>query len=327
MQRMKHLLHIPVALAFAALAMSCVPELAAQREPGASREAQAREMIDEAGRRVVVPAVVRRIVSLAPNLTETVYALGAQDRLAGVTNYCDYPAEALRKPKVGGAQNPSLEAVVALKPDLVLATTSINRLETVQALERLGIAVYATDPRSVEGVIASIRHVADVIGAGTEGGALATQLEARLGELKRRLAGRAPKRIFFVVWESPLITMGQHTFLADAVRWAGGESIIEAKQDWPQVSIEEVIRQQPDHILFTSSDVVSSEKEFEELSTAAGWKGLNAVQQRHIAIVSDAIARPAPRLVDAIEQLARELHPDAFAPAPENKKEKVEDGK
>ena len=260
-----------------------------------------------------MPADVRRIVSLAPNLTETIYALGAQDRLVGVTNYCDYPPDALKKTKIGTALNPSLEAIVGLKPDLVLATTAIDRLETVQSLERLGISVYATDPHTVEEILVSIRNVGDVIGSPQPGEALAASLASRLARLKNRLAGSAPKRILFVVWETPLITMGKNTFLADAVRWAGGESVFQLTQNWPPVSLEEAVRLQPDALVFASGDPRNSEKELRNLRAAPGWRAMHAVEQGKIITVSDAIARPGPRLIDAVEELARALHPDAFA--------------
>ncbi len=296
------------------LAPWCVPVRATQSSSVvAAQVAQTREVTDETGRHVAVPVDVRRIVSLAPNLTETIYALGAQDRLVGVTNYCDYPPDALKKTKIGTALNPSLEAIVGLKPDLVLATTAIDRLETVQALERLGISVYATDPHTVDGILVSIRNVGEVIGSPQQGDALAASLASRLVQIKLHLAGSAPRRILFVVWEKPLITMGKNTFLADAVRRAGGESVIDLNQNWPTVSLEEAVRQQPDALVFASGDPQNSEKEYANLSTEPGWRVLHAVEQRQIITVSDAIARPAPRLIDAIEELARALHPDAFA--------------
>jgi len=185
-----------------------------------------REVTDEAGRVVRVPVEVRRIVSLAPNMTETVYALGAQDRLVGVTTYCDYPPAAAAKEKVGGPLSPSLEQIVALRPDVVLAAKTANRRETLEALERLGIAVYGTNPKSVEEVLDSTRRVADAIGAREQGEALVAQLRARLAALKQRLSGRPERRVLFVVWHDPLISVGRNTFLADALRWAGASAFV-----------------------------------------------------------------------------------------------------
>ncbi len=282
------------------------------------------QVTDEAGRRVKVPQPVRRIVSLAPSVTETLYALGAQERLVGVTDYCDYPPDALTKPKVGGAINPNLEQVVALKPDLVVVTKTFNRLETVEALERLSLAVYATDAHSVEDVLSSIEHLADLVGAHGQGEALIANLRARLEDLRQALAGRAPRRVFFVVWQSPLISVGRRSFLADALRWAGAESVVNAAQDWPVVSLEEVVRQEPDYLVFAGSHPDEAERTFEELRELPGWRNLRAVRERHIAVISDAVNRPAPRLIDAVEQLARQLHPKAFAEKDEKRSSKSE---
>ena len=271
------------------------------------------EVTDETGRRVSVPQPVRRVVSLAPSLTETLYALGAQGLLVGVTDYCDYPPEAQTKPKVGGPINPNLEQVVALKPDLVLVTKSINRRETVEALERLGVAAYVADARTVEGVLTSTARVAEVVGAREAGEALVTSLRARLAELKRLLGARPPQRVLFIVWSDPLISVGRETFLADALRWAGARSVVDTAQDWPRLSLEEVVRLQPDYLVFAGSHPEKGEREFAALRDRSGWRNLEAVRQRRIVVVSEAVNRPSPRLVEAIFELARQLHPDAFA--------------
>ncbi len=282
------------------------------------------EVTDEVGRRVSVPVPVRRIVSLAPNLTETVYALGAQDRLVGVTDFCDYPPEARRKASVGGAVNPSIEQIVALKPDLVLAQAiTMNRRETVDALERLGIAVYSANSRSVDGILDSTRHIADLIGAGESAAVLLKRLRARLDELNLRLAGRPRRRVLFVVWSDPLVSIGRQTFIADALRLAGAESIIETEQDWPRLSLEEVVRLQPEFLVFASSHSESVRTTIEDLGERPGWRGLDAIRHRRIAAISDAINRPAPRLVDALEDLARQLHPEAFAEKDEARNSKL----
>lgn len=282
------------------------------------------EFFDEVGRRVLVPEPVKRIVSLAPNLTETVYALGAQDRLVGVTDYCDYPPEALAKPKVGGAVNPSLEQIVAMKPDLVLATRSLNRRETVEALERLGIAVYATDPHSVEGVLDSTRRVAEVLGVAERAEVLIASLRTRLDDLKQRLAAVPPRRVLFVVWHEPLISIGRETFVADALRRAGAESVVDTAQDWPKLNLEEVMRLQPEYLVFASSHSETVRRTADELRTRPGWRAMRAVQQGRFAVVSDAVNRPSPRLVSAIEELAKQLHPEAFSTKSENRKSKNE---
>jgi cobalamin transport system substrate-binding protein len=278
-----------------------------------------RTVTDGFGRRVNIPAKVNRIVSLAPNLTETLYALGLENKLVGDTSYCDRPLEAKLKPHVGGPQNASVEAIVALRPDLVLAT-AINREETVDGLAHLGIPVYATDPHTVRGMIESFGRIADMAGAEKQGSALTANLNGKLNALHARLAGLPPVRVVFVVWLDPLISIGQQTFIADALHWAGAESVVRSNQNWPQLSFEEVVRLQPDYLVFARSHTGEGAVTLKDLRSRAVWKDLHAVQQNRIAIISDEIDRPAPGLVDAIEQLAREIHPGAFqanvAPGP-----------
>jgi len=278
----------------------------------AVKSAVGRIVTDETGRRVMVPAEVKRIVTLAPDLTETIYALGLDERLAGDTEICDTPPAAKTKPHVGTPISPNLEAIVALHPDFVLATTSINRRETVDALRRLGIAVYTSDPHTVSGMLDSIAQIAELTGAGERGAAVVGQLRARLYALQTRLADLPLVHVLFVVWEDPLITVGQNTFIADALRWAGAESIILSKQNWPRVGLEEVMRLQPEYIVLTSNHMKAEGNESADLQKRPGWKELRAVELGHVAVISEGVDRPAPGLIDAIEELAHVLHPDAF---------------
>jgi iron complex transport system substrate-binding protein len=302
---------------------SASPKASSQTEP-------ATVITDETGRRVAIPADAKRVVTLAPDLTETIYMLGLEDKLAGDTDYCDTPAAAKLKPHVGGPQNPNLEAIVALHPDLVLATTSINRSETVDALAKIGVAVYTANPHTVRGMLASTKRIAELIGAPEQGAKLVAQSQARLDAISARLADVPLVHVLFVVWENPLITIGQNTFIADALRCAGGESVVLAKQNWPQISFEEVVRLEPEYIVFSSSHTGFGAQELAALRTKAGWKDLRAVELGRIAVVSEEVDRPSPGLVDAIEQLARQLHPDVFTPKEngkvllENRKVKME---
>jgi iron complex transport system substrate-binding protein len=280
---------------------------------GTGKATRGARVVDEVGRRVEVPAKVNRIVSLSPDLTETIYALGLDDKLVGDTNFCDTPAAAKLKPHVGSPKTPSLEAIAALRPDVVLASTSINRPETADALARLGIAVYTTDPHNVRGVLKSITDVANVLQASVQGQELVGRLQMRLDALGEKLADLPLAHVLFVVWEDPLITIGQNTFIADALRFAGAESVIQADQNWPQISFEEVVRLQPDYIVFTSNHSGDSGELLARLRKGEAWRGLHAVEMGHVVNISDEIARPSVGLVDAIEELARDVHPEAFS--------------
>jgi len=308
----------PAALIFACvmLLIACAPDTSARGMKSGQSAPGTRVVTDEVGRQVTIPAEVKRIVTLSPDLTETIYALGLEDRLAGDTDYCDTPPEAKSKPHVGGAQNPSLEAIVALHPNLVLASTSINRRETVEALARLGIAVYTSGPNTVRGMMESVERIAKLTDSGARGAALVERMQSRLDTLHARLEDLPMVHVLFIVWEAPLITIGQNTFIADALRWAGAESVILSKQNWPHVSLEEIVRLQPDYILLSSNHsgpgTGSGASELSELRAQPGWRKLGAVEKGHVVAVDAEMARPSPGLVDAIEKLAHELHPEAF---------------
>ncbi len=273
-----------------------------------------REVTDETGRSVRIPQPVRRIVSLAPSVTETLFALGLGDRIVGDTDFCDYPPEAKQKRRIGGPVDPNIEVIAALHPDLVVGARSINRLASVHSLEQLGIPVYGTDPRSVEQVLTSTQRLGELLGAGDAGRSLLTNLRARLSQIDRSLAGLPPQTVMMVVWLDPLISVGRNTFLEDALRRAGAHSIIDTQQSWPNINLEEVIRLQPKYLIFSSDDPQQVQRQLAELQDRPAWRQLDAVRNRRFIVVSEAISHPSPRLVDGIEQLAAALYPSRFAP-------------
>jgi iron complex transport system substrate-binding protein len=286
-----------------------VPQAASQ-----ARKAKTfRSVIDGAGRRVEVPRRVRRVVSLAPNVTDILYAVGAGSRVVGITNFTKLPQNSPKKPSVGDPLDPSIEKIVSLKPDLVFVSETINRLQTVESLGRLGIPVYSTNAQTVEGMLATIERVAALVGVKPAGEKLAERLQARLGALHERLKGHKPKRVLFVAWRNPLITTGRDTFLADALRWAGARNVVQVREHWPHVSLEEIVHLQPQELIFPGQGSGTAAEIRRALLHQPGWRELDAVRRGHLLVVSSAIDRPSPALVSVIERLAHELHPAAFA--------------
>src|SRR6266480_2761787 len=226
-----------------------------------------------------IPQPVRRIVSLAPSLTETVYALGLEDHLVGDTDYCDYPPDAQKKTKVGGGINPSLEEIASLHPDVVLVTKKFNRLETVHALETLGISSYATDPHTVDEIITSSRRLADVLGAPEAGASIAEVMQQHLANLQEHISALPPKRVLFVVWTQPLISVGRGTFIADALRRAGAVSVVDASAEWPRVNLEEIVRLQPEVLVFASAHAGDTQHDIDMLRARPGWRSLEALRR------------------------------------------------
>jgi iron complex transport system substrate-binding protein len=183
-------------------------------------------------------------------------------------------------------------------------------------LDALGIPSYATDPRNVDEIVASAKRLGDVLGAAEAGEALTGDLQHRLDVLRHKIGVLPPRRVLFVVWTDPLISIGKDTFIADALRRAGAVSIIDSKQDWPHVNLEEVAHLQPEVLVFADSHSETTSQHLDVLATRPAWRIMNAVRERKFAVISEAVNRPAPRIVTAIEELAEKLHPEAFVEKP-----------
>ncbi|MBI2956416.1 MAG: ABC transporter substrate-binding protein [Acidobacteria bacterium] len=272
---------------------------------------ETRTVVDDAGRRVEVPLRIERIVSLAPNATEMVFALELGERLVGVTNQCDYPPAAQAKPKVGDVINPSLERIIALKPDLVLGSTAGNRRETVEALERAGLPLYGIHAPSLPEIFSSMRRLAELLEA-PAGLERAARLEARLAALKEQVSSAPRPRVLFVIWLEPLVTAGADTFLSDLLAYAGAESVTAGlTEHWPRLSLETLVESDPDYLVFAYSH--SLEARFRELAARPPWQTLRAVREKRVVWLDEAALRPGPRIVDVVEELARALHPETFS--------------
>ena len=280
-------------------------QISAARLPS---DAPTRSVTDEVGRTVRVPTHPSRIISLAPSITETLYALGLGDNVVGDTDYCDFPAEAARKPHVGAVQNPSIEKIVSLKPDLVLGSPEGNRREVIEQLAHVGIPLYGVSDHDLDDVLNSIRDLGKLLDAEDRAAKLDSNLEERLRAVGERVKGQPKPRVLFVTWYQPLITIGPQSFVADVIRRAGAVSISDdLSGEWPRLSLEAVLARHPDAILVPRSQSYSpSPDDFKRLP---GWRDLAAVQDGRVYWVPDTIVRPCPRLVDALEELARVLHP------------------
>jgi iron complex transport system substrate-binding protein len=270
----------------------------------------ARVVTDQTGRQVNLPDHPHRLVSIAPSVTETLYALGLGDRLVGDTDYCDYPPQAKSIPRVGAMLNPSLEKIVALKPDLVLGTDEANRRETADQLERLGIPLYGVTAHTVEGTIQSLEDLGHILDWDQPTQKLVASLRARVATVDKQVQGQPRLKVLFVVWYRPLITAGGPTFISNVIRRAGGVSISDdMKTEWPHMGLEDVLNRAPDVILFPRTDTFAPG--LDEFQKLPGWRDLAAVKNHRIYFVSETIMRPSPRLIDALEELANILHPVA----------------
>lgn len=265
---------------------------------------------DEAGRTISLPKPVTRFVSLAPNLTEIAFALGAGDGLVGRTTYCNYPAEAQRVETVGDTLKPSIERIIALRPQVVFVSTA-SQLEAFTAeLEAHQIAVYVTDAHDLEGVFSSMRRIGEILGKQTETDALLQQLDARVKAVEQKVTGRPPVRVFYQVSDEPLYTIGRDAFITDLLKRAGGISVTaDVPGAWPKFSAESALAARPDAIILPTG---GSMGDANSKIAAALKQSPAAINGRIYKINDDHLSRPGPRSVDGLEELARALHPEAF---------------
>jgi iron complex transport system substrate-binding protein len=265
--------------------------------------------IDDIGRKVELPSHPSRIISLAPSITETLYLLGAEDQLIGVTDQSDWPEAAKLKPRIGDLLNPNFEIILNEKPDLIIASTAGNDRAAVMKLAGLGLPVFVTAPRSVEKIFGSIESIGRITGRESEGKLLVSRMKARLESVKQRLNGLLPTRAFFITWFDPLLAPGKDTFENDVLRLANVISITaEVDEFYPRYSLEQVLARDPDAIL----TVVHPGSPLPELSMLAGWRNLRAVRQGRIFSLNEVLQHPSPRFVDGVEQLAGILYPERF---------------
>ncbi|MDP2167580.1 MAG: helical backbone metal receptor [Thermodesulfovibrionales bacterium] len=246
----------------------------------------------------------KRIVSLAPAVTEILYSLGVQDRVAGVTTFCDYPPEAKEKPKVGGMSNPSLEAVVSLRPDIVVMTTDGNPREFQKRLQSLNIKTYVMRARRIHELAGEIRAMGARLGAGSRADGLAGEIEGSLIKFGRAKTGRS-LRVLFVIWPEPLIVAGPGTAIDDAIRLLGHKNIASPTGiNYPKYSMEEAIRQAPDVIV-----IGRGHEDMKKLAEnlLKRLKGTPAVKNNKVFFVGDGLYRLTPRVIQGIEELSGAL--------------------
>ncbi|HNQ30525.1 MAG: Cobalamin-binding protein precursor [Methanoregulaceae archaeon PtaB.Bin009] len=277
--------------------------------------ASAVTVTDDAGVTISLDAPPLRIVSLAPSNTEILAALGLVDRMVGVTDVCDYPPEAKQIPRIGGYSAISVEKVAAAMPDLVLAS-DITPKATVDRLKGLGLTVMVVSPRNIDDMMRDIRVVGTITGKESEAEELVTRLSKRIAAVARCSPDADHPTVAHVVWHDPLYVSGNDTLQNDVIIHAGGENVFSDREGWSTVPLEEFLLKNPDILIVSGGGGMdSSEKDviLEVFMTSPQYASLSAVRNNRVyAVNADIISRPAPRIVEATEQVARHLHPECF---------------
>jgi len=274
--------------------------------PKPAKPVETRQVTDDLGRTVTLPTKITRAVSLAPNLTENIFAVGAGDRLVGVTTFCNYPDAAKSIAKVGDTMTPNMESIVALKPDVVFVSTA-SQIETfTKTLAHSGIAVFVTSPDSLDSMMKNLRQLGEIFGTSELAEKLASDLQSRVESAAADSAGLPRVRAFVQISREPLFTIGKQSFITEIVERAGGVSVTaNVETAYPKLSKETASALNPDVLILSDSEDNKASNE--------AFKNSPAVKNGRVyRIEADLLSRPGPRLIDALEQIAKDLHPEKF---------------
>lgn len=267
---------------------------------------------DDLGRQVTVKKTPQRIVSLAPSNTEILFALGLGDRVVGVTTFCDYPAEAKKKEKIGGFKNPNLEKVIALKPDLVLATGGIQQ-PFIQELEKAGIPVFVLHPKNLNQIIAGIQTVGKITGQLEESKRLTARMSKTIADISSKVTSqkkRSRPKVFVEIFNQPLYSAGAGTFINDLIKISGGKNIAaQAGSGYVVYSLENLLKEDPDIYIAMKGSMNDPGL----LKKRTGFSDLKAVKNNRVYVVDDnLVSRPGPRIVQGLKIVAKAIYPQLF---------------
>jgi iron complex transport system substrate-binding protein len=295
-----------VALTVVLVCAACAPERARDRAANASPPI---DLTDDAGNAVRLERPARRVVSLVPSATESLVALGAAGQIVGRTRY-DTSAEVAALPSVGGGIDASVEAIVNLHPDLVIAWNSDSRGATRERLVSLGIPVFVIKTEDTTDIFRGIASLGRMTGHDSAATAIATSVRRELVAVQRAAAGRPAPTVFYVVYNDPPMTAGPRTFIGQLISLAGGRSIFtDSSQLWPNVAMEEIVRRDPDLVIVPAGD--SSAKPLERFRQLTGWRALRAVREGHVVTVpADLVNRPSPVIGRSARVLLDAIHPE-----------------
>ncbi len=289
---------------------ACAPQ------PAAAPTAAALTMTDELKNTITLAGPAQRIVSLAPNLSEILFAIGAGSQEVGRDDFSDYPPEVKSIPSVGGSMgklNP--EAIVSLKPDLVLAT-DINTADQVQSLQKLGLTVYMLpNPNNLSEMYTNLETVAKLAGRQAEAAKLIDSLKKRVAAVDSKIAGVKERPLVYYELDATdpnaPYTAGPGSFVDQLIQEAGGKNVGSILKDqWAQISVEQLLVQNPDIIILGDNAYGVT---VDSIKQRAGWSNIKAVQDGKIFTFDDnTVSRPGPRLVDGLETMAKLFHPELF---------------
>ena len=267
---------------------------------------------DEAGREVTFPFPPKRIVSLAPNITEILFSLGLDEEIVGVSIHCNFPEKAKSKVRVGSYISLDFEKITSLKPDLIIATGAGNTRDMVDRLGKLGFHSYVIYPKNFDDILKSILHIGQVVNQEKEAKVITERMRMRSQRVIELTKGLPRPKVFIQISDAPIVSVGKGSFGDDLIRLAGGENIAgKEKEVYPRFGMEEILKRSPEVIVISSMNPKGDYQKI--LQEWNRWKTIPAVKNGRIHLIdSDLLDRPSPRIIDGLEELARVLHPERF---------------
>ena len=255
------------------------------------------------------PFPPKRIISLAPNITEILFSLGLDEEIVGVSIHCNFPEKAKTKVRVGSYISLDFERIISLKPDLIIATGAGNTRDMVDRLEKLGFPTYVIFPKNFDDILKSIDHLGQVVDREKEARAIIQGMRKRRQRVIELTQDLPRPKVFLQIGEAPIVTVGKGSFADDLIRLAGGENIAgKEKEMYPRFGMEEILKRSPEVILISSMNPKGDYQKV--LQEWTRWKTIPAVKNGRIHLIdSDLIDRPSPRIIDGLEEIARILHP------------------
>lgn len=309
MNQKRRILSLILAFVFSILMVGCTQKNNTTSEKAATKVAYPLKFKDSYDREVTIDKEPERVISIAPSITETIFALGKGDKLVGRTDYCDYPADASKVQSIGNLTDPNIEKIVELKPDVVIVSTHFKK-ENIDKLEGLGIKVVSIyGEESFDGVYDTINKVAEILNAKTEGDKLVSDMKAKVEAVTKKVKDLSKPSVYYVVGYGKYgdFTATKETFISEAIGMAGGENAAKDAEGW-KYSLEKLVEKNPDILVCDNKNDTKA-----GIEAANGYKDLKAVKEgKLLEIDSNLLNRQGPRLADGLEALAKLIHPEAF---------------
>ncbi|MNM82967.1 Vitamin B12-binding protein precursor [compost metagenome] len=266
-------------------------------------------VIDDAGNTVTLAQPARRIVSLAPHVTELLYAAGGGDRIVGTVSYSDYPPQARDLPRVGDNKALDLERIAALKPDLIVVWRHGNAQKQTDRLRALGLPLFYSEPRKLASIPENVEKLGTLLGTEATARRAADRFRQQVETLRKTYAARPPVTVFYQVWQQPLMTLNGQHLVSDMLALCGGRNLFGAETPLvPTVSVEAVVAGNPEAMLTAGMGATRSDQPLPDYAMWQRWKQVTAVARNNLFVIDgDLVNRAGPRVVQGIEQICKDL--------------------